>query len=229
MQFDRTISLIGEKKFQRLTTQTVVVLGLGGVGSYAVEALVRSGIGHLIIIDADTIAETNLNRQLMTDTTNIGEYKVDVWENRIRKINANCHVTKIREFITEENLHLVFECNPDYIVDCIDTLKTKKVLIKRSVEENIKIISSMGMGNKLDATRITITDISKTSYDKIAKEIRNYLKKERINKKIPVVFSDEQPIKTTGPIASISFVPAVAGLLCANYVINDILKVSNEN
>ena len=118
---------------------------------------------------------------------------------------------------------MIFDCNPDYIVDAIDTLKTKKALIKKCLQEKVKIISSMGMGNKLDATKIKITDISKTSYDKIAKEIRTFLKKEKINGKLPVVFSDETPIKT-GVIASISFVPSVAGLFCANYVVNDILK-----
>ena len=119
---------------------------------------------------------------------------------------------------------MIFDLNPDYIVDCIDAVKTKKYLMKECLKRKIKFIVSTGMGNKKDATRVRITDLSKTSYDKIAKALRNFVKQERLNGKIPVVFSDEEPITTSGKISSIAFVPAVAGLLCANYVINDIIK-----
>lgn len=222
--FNRTISLIGEEAFDKIKNKTVVVLGVGGVGSYALEALVRSGVDHLIIIDADKIDISNLNRQLMTNIHNVGKYKVDVLEERIKSINPSCKVNKIKEFITPENLNLIFDSNPDFIIDAIDTLKTKKALIKECLIRKVKFISSTGMGNKLDATKIKITDLSKTSYDKIAKELRNFVKKEKIKGKIPVVFSDEKPIETNGIIASIMFVPATAGLLCANYAINEFIK-----
>ena len=222
--FNRTISLIGEENFNKIKNKTVVVLGLGGVGSYALEALVRSGVSHLVIIDKDKIDVSNLNRQLMTNIHNVGKYKVDVLEERIKNINPSCKVDKIKEFITPENLNLIFDYNPDFIIDAIDTLKTKKALIKECLIRKVKFISSTGMGNKLDATKVTITDLSKTSYDKIAKELRIFVKKERLKGKIPVVFSDEKPIENNGVIASIVFVPATAGLLCANYVINEIIK-----
>jgi len=222
--FERLIALIGEEKFQKIKSKTVVVLGLGGVGSYALEAIVRSGVGHIVIIDADKVDITNLNRQLMTNQNNIGQFKVDVLEERIKSINPNVEVTKIKEFITPENLNLIFDLQPDYIIDAIDTVKTKKYLLKECLKRKIKFIVSTGMGNKTDATKIKIADLSKTSYDKLAKELRIFVKKEKIKGKIPVVFSDEAPIKTNGIISSIAFVPSVAGLLCANYVINDIIK-----
>lgn len=222
--FSRTISLIGENSFKNLQNKTVAILGVGGVGSYAVEALARSGILHLIIIDADKIDISNLNRQLMTNINNVGKYKVDVLEERIKTINPSCKIDKIKEFITPDNLDLIFNFKPDYIIDAIDTLETKKALIKECLIRKVKFISSTGMGNKLDATKVVITDLSKTSYDKIAKELRIFVKKEKIKGKIPVVFSDEKPKENNGVIASIVFVPAVAGLLCASYVVKEILK-----
>lgn len=222
--FERTIALIGTENVEKLHLKKVLVLGVGGVGSYAVEALVRAGIGTLIIIDADYVALSNLNRQLMTNQNNIGLSKVDVLEERIKSINPDCHVIKIKEFITTDNLNLLFNLEPDFIIDCIDTIKTKKYLIKECLKRKIKFISSMGMGNKLDPTRIKITDLSKTAYDKIAKELRNFVKKEHIKGKIPVIFSDEQPIKVEKVIGSISFVPSVAGLIGASYVIKEIIK-----
>ena len=222
--FNRTISLVGEDNFNKIKNKTIVVLGLGGVGSYALEGLVRSGVNHLVIIDADKIDVSNLNRQLMTDIHNVGKYKTDILEERIKNINPSCKVEKINEFITPENLNLIFDFKPDFIIDAIDTLKTKKALIKECLIRKVKFISSTGMGNKLDATKVTITDLSKTSYDKIAKELRIFVKKEKIKGKIPVAFSSEKPIENNGVISSIIFVPATAGLLCANYVINEIMK-----
>lgn len=222
--FERTIALIGIENVKKLHLKKVLVLGVGGVGSYAVEALVRAGIGTIIIIDADYVALSNLNRQLMTNQNNIGLSKVDVLEERIKSINPDCHVIKIKEFITTDNLDLLFNLEPDFIIDCIDTIKTKKYLIKECLKRKIKFISSMGMGNKLDPTRIKITDLSKTAYDKIAKELRIFVKKEHIKGKIPVIFSDEQPIKIEKVIGSISFVPSVAGLIGASYVIKEIIK-----
>lgn len=222
--FERLIALIGDKNLEKIKSKTVVILGLGGVGSYALEGITRCGVGRIVIVDADKIDVTNLNRQLMTNQNNIGLFKVDVLEERIRSINPSAEVIKIKEFITPENLSLIFDLNPDYIIDAIDTVKTKKYLIKECLKRKIKFIVATGMGNKKDATKVKITDLSKTSYDKIAKELRIFVKKEKIKGKIPVVFSDEVVTKVDGVIASIVFVPATAGLLCANYVINDIIK-----
>lgn len=222
--FERLTALIGEKKLEKIKSKTVVILGLGGVGSYALEAITRCGVGRIIIVDADKIDITNLNRQLMTNQNNIGLFKVDVLEERIKSINPDAEVIKIKEFITPENLNLVFDLNPDYIIDAIDTVKTKKYLLKECLKRKIKFIISTGMGNKIDASRIKVVDLSKTSYDKIAKELRIFVKKEKIKGKIPVVFSDEPAKKVDNVISSIAYVPSVAGLLCANYVINDIIK-----
>lgn len=221
--FDRLISLIGENNFQKIQSKKIVILGLGGVGSYALEGLIRSGVIDVVIIDKDIIDITNLNRQLMTNQNNIGLNKTDVLENRIKNINPNCKVKKVTEFINVNNLNLIFDENPDFVIDCIDTIKTKEYLIKECLKRKIKFISSMGMGNKMDATRVKITDLSKTSYDKIAKNLRIFVKKEKIKGKIPVVFSDELPYKT-GIVASNASVPGVAGLIIANYVINKIIK-----
>lgn len=222
--FDRLIALIGDEKLNMVKSKTVVVLGLGGVGSYALEAITRCGVGRIIIVDADKIDITNLNRQLMTNQNNVGLYKVDVLEERIKSINPDAEVIKIKEFITPENLNLIFDLNPDYIIDAIDTIKTKKYLIKECLSRKIKFIVSTGMGNKIDASRVRITDLSKTEYDKIAKELRSFIRKENIRGKIPVVFSDEKPVKSGTVISSIAYVPSIAGLLCANFVINDIIK-----
>lgn len=219
---DRLEILIGDK-VQILKGKTVLLLGLGGVGGHAFETLLRSGIGTIIVVDGDTIDKTNLNRQLLSNNTNIGNYKVDEAEKRKEKINKECKIIKIKHFINEENIDLLFENKIDFVIDAIDTIKTKKQLIKKCIENDIKIISVMGTGNKMNPTRLTITDIRKTSYDPIAKEIRKFVKEEKINKKIPVVFSDETPIKTD-KIGSNAFVPTTAGIFAASYVINELIK-----
>jgi tRNA A37 threonylcarbamoyladenosine dehydratase len=161
----------------------------------------------------------------MTLHSNVGQNKVDVWESRIKDINPNIEVIKIKEFINKDNIDIIFNNKIDYLVDACDTIETKKELIRKCSKNNIKIISSMGMGNKLDPSQIEITDIRKTSYDPIAKIIRKMIKDEKISTKIPVVYSKEQPIKTNNKIiSSNSFVPATAGLLCTSYIINDIIK-----
>lgn len=220
--FDRLELIIGDK-IETLKQKTVLLLGLGGVGGHTFEALVRSGIGTIIVVDNDKIDITNLNRQLLANNTNINEYKVDEAKKRKDIINPNCNVIKLKEFITEENLNNLFNYKIDFIVDAIDTLKTKKALIKYALNNNINIISVMGTGNKMHPELLTITDIKKTSYDPIAKEIRKFLTKEKIKGKLSVISSIEQPIKTN-KIGSNAFVPATAGLLAASYVINELIK-----
>lgn len=220
--FDRLELIIGNKT-KLLKEKTVLLLGLGGVGGHAFEALLRSGIGTIIVVDNDTIDITNLNRQLLTNQTNIGKFKVDEAEKRKNEINKNCNLIKIKEFITEDNLNELFNQKIDFVVDAIDTVKTKKALIKKCLEENIKIISIMGTGNKMHPELLEITEIKKTSYDPLAKEIRKYLNKEKIKGKLPVISSTEQPTKTD-KIGSNAFVPATAGLLAASYVVNELIK-----
>ena len=222
-ELSRLELLIGSENIKKLQSKKVLVLGLGGVGSYAIEAISRSGINNLIIVDKDRIDITNLNRQLMTLHSNIGKYKTDVIEERIKDINLNANVIKITKEITKENIKELIDLNPDYIIDACDTLEVKKELIRQSIKNDFKLISCMGTGNKLKP-KFEIMDLSKTKYDPIAKILRKMVKDERINKKIMVVASDEKPIKTGKIISSNSFVPATAGLLLASYVINDIIR-----
>jgi len=221
--FDRIETLIGDK-FNLIKDKTILIIGLGGVGGYALESLVRSGITKVIIVDNDKVDITNLNRQIISLNSNIGEYKVDVCEKRIKDINPNVEVIKINEYIVEENIDLLFKYKIDYLIDACDTINTKKELIRKCIEKNIKFISCMGTGKKLDPTKLKIVDVRKTSYDPIAKIIRNMVKKERIKAKVMVVCSDEEVInKESNIIGSMVFVPATAGILCANYVIKDII------
>ena len=222
MQFERLELLVGEK-ISDIQNKTVLILGLGGVGSYACESLVRSGISNLIIVDNDTIDITNLNRQLMTNIDNIGEYKTDVWEKRIKLINPDCKLIKITEFINKDNIDILFKNKIDYVIDACDTIDTKVLIINKCMKENIKIISCMGTGNKMDPSRLKIMDISKTSYDKLAKVMRKKLNEIGI-KHVKVVCSDESAYtKIDKTIPSNSFVPATAGLLMTSYIINDIV------
>ena len=225
--FHRFKLLIGDK-FELVKNTTVAVFGLGGVGSYVVEILARSGIGTLIIIDNDKIDITNLNRQLMTNYDNIGKFKTDVIEKRLKSINPNINIIKISEFITKENINIVFNKKIDYVVDAIDTIETKKEIIRICKRNNISFISCMGTGNKLHPEKLEIMDIRKTSYDPIAKIIRKMVKDERIKGKVMVVCSDEKPKrKIDKEIPSSAFVPSAAGILCASYIINDIVGDNN--
>lgn len=226
-QFER-LELLIKNKINDIYNKKVLVIGLGGVGSYAVEALIRNGIQDITIVDNDTISLSNLNRQLMTYQSNIGKFKTDEIEKRIISINPNCKVTKITRFITLENINELFNKDYDYIVDACDTITVKLELIRISKHKNIKLISCMGTGNKMDPSKLKIIDIRKTSYDPIAKIIRKMVKDERIKGKVMVVCSDEIAYtKIKDVIPSNSFVPASAGLLCASYVINDIVGDKN--
>ena len=235
-QFSRTELLIGEEGLEKLKKTRVAVFGLGGVGGHVVEALVRSGVETLGLIDNDRVSESNLNRQLIATRKTIGQYKTDVMETRILEINPNVQVKKYQMFYTPENADEFDFENYDYIVDAIDTVVGKLSLIEKSKEHNIPIICSMGAGNKMDPTKFEVADISKTSVCPLAKVIRQELKKRKI-KKVKVVYSKELPIKNDnidsdrpkelkgGRIApgSIAFVPSVAGLIIAGEVIKDII------
>lgn len=226
---NRTELLIGKDNLTKLKNSTVAVFGIGGVGSFVVEALVRSGIGSIVIIDKDCVDITNINRQLIADTTVIGMPKVEVAKKRLLKINPELKISVFQDFYTDELSSKLINSNYDYIVDAIDTVSSKLSLIENAKKLNIPIISCMGTGNKLDPTKFEIADISKTSVCPLAKVMRKELKARNITK-VKVLFSKELPnkvdtstenLKTT---ASISFVPSVAGLIIAGEVIKDLLK-----
>ncbi|MBE6149832.1 MAG: tRNA threonylcarbamoyladenosine dehydratase [Firmicutes bacterium] len=219
---DRLEILFGDK-LNKIQNKTVLIIGLGGVGSYALETLVRTGINKLIIVDGDSVDISNLNRQLMSLTSNIGLSKTDVWENRIKLINPNCEIIKITEFITKDNLNLLFQEKIDYVIDACDTLETKKEIIKYCLKNKIKFITSMGMANRINSSYIKQSYLDKTKNDPLAKKLRSIVKKENIKGKIPVVYSEELPIKST-KLGSVAHVTATAGLCITNYIINDILK-----
>ena len=222
--FDRTIKLIGEDNFNKIKEKTVAVIGLGGVGGYAVESLIRGGIHNIILVDFDNIDITNLNRQIIATKNNINKLKTEEFKKRILEINDKVNITIINEFLNKDNIHILSKYKIDYIIDACDTITTKELLINYSIKNNIKIISSMGMGNKQHPELLEITDIRKTSYDPIAKKLRKYINDNKIKEKIYVVYSKEKPIIKDKIIASNSYVPACAGLLCTSYVINDILE-----
>ena len=225
LNLNRMEILIGKSNIEKIKSKVILLIGLGGVGSYALEGLIRSGVENIIIVDKDIVDSTNLNRQLMTLTNNIGKYKTDVCYDRILNINSDCNVTKKCINLTKDNVYELFENKIDYVIDACDSIDVKKELIKICTKNDIKFISSMGMGNKLNPEKIKICDIRKTSYDPLARILRNYVKVNKINKKIMVVCSDEVPINNDSKvIGSVSYVPSVAGLMCASYVINDIIK-----
>ena len=222
MKFDRFKKLIGEESFDEIKDLHVMIVGLGGVGGYTLEALARCGIEKFTIIDFDKVDETNINRQLIANINTIGKYKVDLFEDRIKEINPSCEVIAIKEKLTEDNVSSVIEeYKPTFVVDACDDIKVKKALIKITSLAGIPFISSMGTGKRLDPSKLEITTLDRTSYDPIARILRKFVKDEKINKKIVVVASKEVPIKTEGAtIASCSFVPSCAGLLIASYIIN---------
>ena len=234
---NRTEMLIGKDNIDKLQNSCVVVFGLGGVGSYVVEGLVRASIGKIAIVDKDIVDVTNINRQLIADTTTVGKSKVDVAEERMLKINPDINICKIKDFVNKDNIHTIMDIiksnfftsstskdNFDYVVDAIDTVSSKLEIIKWCNENHMPILSCMGTGNKLDANRFEITDITNTSVCPLAKVIRKELKKLNIPH-LKVLYSKEEPIKNSSSSpASISFVPSVAGLLIAGDVIKSITE-----
>ncbi len=218
------LSYLLQDGVDKLNHKTVLVLGLGGVGGYVVEALVRSGIGHIILVDYDQVDITNINRQLIATQNTIGLKKTDAWEERIHEIMPTCKVIKITDKITEENIDMLFTNTVDFVIDACDTISVKCLLIKKCLEKHILFISSMGTANKLDPTKLEIIDIRKTSYDPIAKIIRNYVKRERLKGRVPVVCSKESPMKLDGKLGTIVTVPAVCGFLLAHYTLKQLLE-----
>lgn len=218
--FERSEMLLGESALAKLADSHVAVFGVGGVGGYVIEALVRGGIGHITIVDKDVVEESNINRQIIADTETIGKSKVDVMAERIHKINPDCEVTALNMFYLPETADEIDLKKFDYIVDAIDTVTAKLELISRAQADGVKIISSMGTGGKLDATAFKVGDIYETKGDGLAKVMRKECRKRNIAK-LQVVYSEEE---SKAPGSSVSFVPPVAGLIMAGEVIKDIGK-----
>lgn len=225
-QFSRTESLIGKENIEKLQNSKVAIFGIGGVGSYTVEALVRAGVGSFVLVDKDVVDETNLNRQIIATTKTIGRPKVEVAKERILEINPNAKVEIYQEFFPPDTREDILSKDISYIVDCVDTVTAKIELVLRAKKLNIPIISSMGTGNKLDPTKFEVADIYKTSVCPLAKVMRKELKQRNIES-LKVVYSREEPKQTTTPKipASISFVPSVCGLIIAGEVVKDICGV----
>lgn len=220
--FDRTRRLIGEENFLKLQTSTVAIFGIGGVGSFTVEALARSGVGHLILIDKDNVDVTNINRQIHALNSTIGKSKVEIMRERILDINPAAQVDIVQQFYLPNKIaDEFFICSYDYVVDAIDTITAKINLVVECQRRKIPLISSMGAGNKLDPTRFKVTDIYKTSVDPVAKVMRKKLRELGIES-LKVVYSDEVPRAVEGVIGSIAFVPSVAGLIIAAEVVKDL-------
>ncbi|AWV35384.1 tRNA threonylcarbamoyladenosine dehydratase [Paenibacillus sp. FSL H7-0716] len=242
-QFSRTELAIGPEGLEIMKNSTVAVLGIGGVGGMAVEALARSGIGRLILIDKDSVDITNVNRQIHALTTTVGQKKAELMVERVKLINPECEAIALNMFYTEETYEELFKLKPDYVIDASDTIIYKVHLIKECLARGIPMISSMGAANKMDPTRFQVADISKTTYDPIARVIRQKLRKDGIKKGVKVVFSTEPPMKprqdvtdkivpenapdrrkAKQPPASNSFVPPVAGLIMVSVAVRDLLE-----
>ncbi len=238
-EYSRTELLIGKAGMQNLRNASVMVFGIGGVGSHCVEALARSGVGKLILIDNDTVSLTNINRQSIAFHSTIGKYKTEVMRDRIKDIDPTIEVETYEMFVLPDNIEELFKDTPDYIIDAIDTVTAKLALTQIAIKKEIPIISSMGTGNKLHPELFEITDISKTSVCPLCKVMRKELKARGI-KKLTVLYSKEKPIDISGKETgedkglrrqipgSISFVPPVAGIMIAGYVIRDISGVGQD-
>ncbi len=232
----RTAMMLGEEGVERLRAARVAVFGIGGVGGYAAEALARSGVGEMHLVDADRVSLSNINRQIIATHKTVGQYKTEAARDRILEINPDAHVFCYNVFFGEDNSSLFDFSSFDYVVDCIDSLSSKILLITLAKEAGCEIISAMGAGNKLDPTRFQVADISKTEVCPLARAVRIALRKKGINhlktvysKEPPAVISPESDAeKCDGRSApgSISFVPSVMGLIMAGEVIKDIVKIT---
>ena len=227
-RFERTQNLIGKDNLEKLKEKSLIIFGIGGVGSFVCEALARCGIGKIALVDGDTVSKSNINRQIIALSSTIGRPKTSVMAERIKDINPDCQITEFNIFYSSEKDIDLSEY--DYIIDAIDTVTSKLILICEANRLNIPIISCMGTGNKLDASKFEITDISKTSVCPLAKVMRRELKARGIYH-LKVLYSKEEPKRAEGienprVPSSISFVPPVAGMLIAGETVRDLLKSS---
>ena len=228
-ELEREVALLGEDAVKKLNNSFVAVFGLGGVGSYTAEALARSGIGKILLVDNDAVSKSNINRQLCALQSTVGRKKVDVVAERLLDINPDLIIERSYEFVLPENISSFDFSRFDYVIDAIDTVSAKLAIAESAKEHGVPMISSMGTGNKLDPTALTVTDITKTTVCPLARVMRRELKKRGISH-LKVVFSTEEPKRQNPdgggklPPASVAFVPSVAGLIAAGEAIKDIIK-----
>ena len=237
-EFCRTELLIGEDGIEKLHNSKVIVFGIGGVGSFVVEALTRAGVGNLILVDNDTVCISNLNRQIHATQATVESVKVEAMKARVLSINPNCKVEAKQEFITADNIQEIIPEDIDYVVDAIDTVTSKLALAEYCYKNDIKLIASMGTGNKIDPTQFRVTDVFKTKVCPLAKVMRTELRKRGV-KKLKVVYSEEVPMvpnkgravpsKKRQTPGSISFVPPVAGMIIGGEVIKDLTGLNYYN
>ena len=221
---ERMELLLSKDNIDKIVNAKVLIVGIGGVGGACFEALVRLGVKNITVIDNDTFSLSNLNRQLLSNMNNIGNLKVNEAVLRAKSINPDILVEKHEMFLNEANIDEINIRQYDYVFDCCDTVTTKYLLIKKCIDHDVKIISSMGTGNRLDPTKVVIKDIWKTDNDPLARAMRKILRDKGIKNKVPVVTSLELPVKThSNVVGSVSLVPNVAGFIMASWFFNDII------
>lgn len=232
---ERTTLLVGKAGIEKLQNAHVLIIGLGGVGSYAAEGIARSGVGKLTIVDGDTVDKTNRNRQLPALSSTEGLYKADIMHQRLMDINPKLELTSIKSFLTPEKIEEILQYKYSYIIDAIDSLTPKITLLSLAYYKNFKIISSMGAGGKMDPTRVRVTDISKTKICNLAYAVRKRLRYQGVYKGIKAVYSPEPALKSSlmltdgsnfkkSAFGTISYLPAVFGYVCASVVIRDLVE-----
>ncbi|MCF6776217.1 tRNA threonylcarbamoyladenosine dehydratase [Thiotrichales bacterium 19X7-9] len=238
--FERTSILINDDGIEKLNKSRILLAGVGGVGSFAAEALARAGVGYIKLIDADVVSASNLNRQLVALESTIDQKKVDIMAERIKDINPNCQVDVVADFIRKDNMDEIFSEPFDYVLDAIDSLTCKVAYVRTAHEKGYRVISSMGAGGKIDPTRVQIKDVYKTSVCKLARLMRIRLKRQGVKKGIKAVFSDEVPISPLPPEpvagegraravnGTISYMPALFGLTMAGEVIKDLIEMHTQ-
>jgi len=226
MNNERSALLLGNEALEILKNKTVLVVGIGGVGSFCVEALARTGIGHLILVDKDKIESSNINRQLLATTETIDQVKVIVMKKRIQTLNPECKVDTYDCFYDCSMDEKIFSQKIDFVIDCIDSIKSKQDLAMACIQRDIPFLSSMGTARRLDPSKLEIMELEKTSYDPIAKRMRNWKRKNKIRNKIWVVCSTEppRPVEAGKPLPSMIFVPASAGLLLASECVKKLIN-----
>lgn len=226
MRFNRLENIIGKKQLGLLKSKKISVFGLGGVGSFAAEALVRSGIGNLDVIDYDLVDISNLNRQIIALESTIGLYKTDVFYQRTKDINPDIHIKALNEKVTKDNISMILADRPDFVLDCIDDISAKLEIIKACEKLDIPLISSMGFANKFHPELIKISTLKKTNTCPLAKIMRKRVKDSGFSLDIPVVYSEEKPANVLNKdiLGSTAFCPSSAGIMMASYVVNKLLE-----
>lgn len=222
MNLERFEKLIGLNNVVKVKNLNILIVGIGGVGGYTLESLVRSGVNNITIVDGDVIDETNLNRQIISNSSNIGELKVVEANKRARSINPNMVLSYYSVYLDKHTIKDIDISRFDYVVDAIDDIDAKVLLINECLKKDIKIVSSMGTANKMNASKLEVTKLYKTKYDPIAKKLRKLIDKSK-QKNVVVVYSTEEVRECDG-LGSNSFVPSVAGLLITDYIINDVIE-----